>query len=216
MQEADSQYNVLVRLIAFSDGVFAFAITLLIITIPYPNSLPASLSAGQFFGQLYALKSYFISYLFSFYIIGMYWLAHHLYFRYIIKFDEDLFLINLTLLLFIAFLPFPTYLLGHYGDRPIVVAFYGGMLSLISLLFLLLWWYATTQHRLISSTLDQNVIRYVQVRRLAQSSMFIISIGLALIAPFLAEAAWTGSLIVLMLTSKVPKKHHSHRLGSVL
>jgi uncharacterized membrane protein len=131
IQETEDQRYGVSRLIAFSDGVFAFAITLLIITIPYP-ALTSSLSAGQFFAQLLTLKWYFFSYLLSFYSIGLFWLAHHGYFRYIIKFDRGLFLINLTLLLFIAFLPFPTNLLGHYGDRSIVTAFYAGTLSMMN------------------------------------------------------------------------------------
>ena len=80
MPDAERQSYEVSRLIGFSDGVFAFAITLLVLTLPYPT-LPASLSAGQFFAQLLTLKDSFISYLVSFYIIGLFWLLHHLYFR---------------------------------------------------------------------------------------------------------------------------------------
>jgi uncharacterized membrane protein len=109
MPEADQHSYEVSRLLGFSDGVFAFAITLLVLTIPYPT-LPASLGAGQFFTQLLLLKDSFISYLLSFFIIGLFWSIHHHYFRFIVKFDPGLFLLNLTLLLVIAFLPFPTYL----------------------------------------------------------------------------------------------------------
>jgi uncharacterized membrane protein len=195
MQEADNQYSGLARLLAFSDGVFAFAITLLVITLPYP-SLTSSISAGQFFVQLFKLKDSFLSYLISFYIIGLFWLAHHRYFRYIIKFDTELFLINLSLLLFIAFLPFPTYLLGHYASIPIVAAFYAGTLSLMNMLFLLLWWYATSRHRLIPPTLEKNLIAYERWIRLLQLSIFVISIGLALIHPYLAIPAWIAAALL--------------------
>jgi len=200
MPDAEHQSYEVSRVIGFSDGVFAFAITLLVLTLPYP-ALPASLSAGQFFAQLLTLKDSFISYLVSFYIIGLFWLMHHRYFRYILKFDTGLFLMNLTLLLLIAFLPFPTYLLGHYGDRSIVAAFYAATLSLMHLLYLLLWWYATSRHRLISPTLEQGLITFERWRRLLQLSLFVISIGLAFINLYLAILAW---IAVTLLSFFVP------------
>jgi uncharacterized membrane protein len=195
MQEAEYQSYGLSRLISFSDDVFAFAITLLVIAFAYP-ALPSSLSAGQFFAQLFTLKDSFISFLVSFYIVGFFWLSHHQYFRYISKFDTGLFLINLTLLLCIAFLPFPTYLVGHYGDRSIVAAFYAAMLTLMSVLYLLLWWNASSRHRLIPPTVEQNVITYECVKRLVQISIFVISIGLALITLYLAIPAWIAAGLI--------------------
>jgi len=195
MHEADQQSYGVARVIGFSDGVFAFAITLLVITLPYP-SLPPSLTVGQFFAQLLSLKDSFISYLVSFYIIGLFWLLHHQYFRYIIKFDTRLFLLNLTLLLLIAFLPFPTYLLGHYGDRSVVAAFYAAILSLLQLLYLLLWWYATSRHRLIAPTLEHGLVTFERWRRLLQLSVFVISIGLAFINLYLAVLAWIAATLI--------------------
>jgi TMEM175 potassium channel family protein len=132
----------------------------------------------------------------SFYIIGLFWNIHHHYFRYILKFDPGLFLLNLTLLLLIAFLPFPTYLLGHYGDQSIVAAFYAATLSLLQVLYLLLWWYATSRHRLISPTLEQGLITFERWRRLLQLSIFVISIGLAFIHLYLAILAWIAVTLI--------------------
>jgi uncharacterized membrane protein len=178
----------LARLIAFSDNIFAFALTLLILIFPF-QALPR----GPFFTQLLTLKDSFLAYFVSFYTVGLFWLAHHRYFRYILKFDTGLFLINLVLLLFIAILPFPTYLLGADGFSSIAAAFYAGMLSLMNVLYLLLWWYASSRHRLISPTLEQDVITDERLRRLLPLSMFVISIGLALINSFLAMAVWIAA-----------------------
>lgn len=187
MEEADHRPYSLSRLIAFSDGVFAFAITLLVIIFPFQVQ---TLPHGPFLTQLLALRRSFFAYLVSFYSIGLFWLGHHRYFRYIINFDTGLFLLNLVLLMFIAILPFPTYLLGVDGFTREAAAFYAGLLSLMQLLFLLLWWYASSGHRLISPTLEQNVITSERARRLLQLSVFVISIGLALFSPFLALAVW--------------------------
>ncbi|MFL5665601.1 MAG: TMEM175 family protein [Ktedonobacteraceae bacterium] len=90
MQEAEDQQYGVSRLVAFSDGVFGFAITLLITSIPVPE-LPRSASADQIVQQLLGLLPNFYSYVFSFYMVGIYWMAHHRTFRYIIKFDPRCF-----------------------------------------------------------------------------------------------------------------------------
>ena len=185
MQEADHQPSQLSRVISFSDSVFAFAITLMVIIFPFQN-----VPHGLYFQQLYTLRGAFLAYLVSFYAIGLFWLSHQRYFRYILKVDTGLFVINLALLMFIAILPFPTYLLEADAYSPIAAAIYAGVLSLINLLYLLLWWYASSHHRLIAPTLEQDVISNESVRRLLQLSVFVISIGLALLNPFVALAVW--------------------------
>jgi uncharacterized membrane protein len=208
MQEADNQTASLSRLIAFNDNVFAFAITLLVITFPF-QALPG----GPFLTQLLNLKGTFVAYLLSFYSVGLFWLAHHRYFRYIVKFDSGLFTINLVLLLFIAILPFPTYLLGAYvfGGTPEssgAAALYAGLLSLIHAIYLLLWWYASSRHRLISPTLAQGVITHEHVRRLSLLSIFVISIGLAFINPFLAMTVWiVGWIPANLLAARIGKSN---------
>jgi uncharacterized membrane protein len=195
MQEAEDQQYGVSRLVAFSDGVFGFAITLLITSIPVPE-LPRSASADQIVQQLLGLLPNFYSYVFSFYMVGIYWMAHHRTFRYIIKFDTRLLWMNLTLLLLIAFLPFPTSLLGRYGDTSIITAFYAATLSTVSLIYILLWWYASSHHRLISPDLDQKKITQLRVRGLITLTIFIISIGLSFISPSLAKAAWIAIFFV--------------------
>jgi len=185
MQEADHQPSQLSRVISFSDSVFAFAITLMVIIFPFQN-----LPHGLYLQQLYNLRGTFLAYLVSFYAIGLFWLSHLRYFRYILKFDIGLFVINLVLLMCIAILPFPTYLLEADAYSSIAAAIYAGVLSLINVLYLLLWWYASSRHRLISPTLEQDVITYERMRRFLQLSVFVISIGVALLNPFVALAVW--------------------------
>jgi uncharacterized membrane protein len=187
MQATDYQLSSLPRLVAFSDSVFAFASTLLVIIFPFQNQ---ALLHGPFLTQLLNLKGTFLVYVVSFYSVGAFWLAHHRYFRYIVKFDTGLFVINLAVLLFIAVLPFPTYLLAFDRFSRDAAAFYAVLLSLVHLLYLLLWWYASAGHRLISPTLAQDVVAEEYVRRLLILGVFVISIGLALVNPFLALVVW--------------------------
>ena len=185
MQEADDQSSRLSRVINFSDSVFAFAITLMVIIFPFQN-----LPHEPFLQQLSTLRGTFLVYLVSFYSVGLFWLSHHRTFRYILKFDYGLFAINLVLLMLIAIFPFPTYLLEADAFSSLAAAFYAGLLSLINALYLILWWYASSRHRLIAPALEQEVITYERVRRLLQLSVFVISIGVALLNPYIALVVW--------------------------
>lgn len=186
MQEADQQPSQLSRVISFSDSVFAFAITLMVIIFPFQY-----VPHGLYFQQLYALRGAFLAYLVSFYAIGLFWLSHQRYFRYMRTCDTGLFVLNLVLLMCIAILPFPTYLLEADAFSSTAAAMYAGVLSLINVLYLLLWWYASSRHRLIAPNLPQDVIRSERVRRLLQLGVFVISIGVALLNPFVALVVWT-------------------------
>jgi uncharacterized membrane protein len=185
MQEADHRSPQLSRVISFSDSVFAFAITLMVIIFPFQN-----VPHGLYFQQLYNLRGTFLAYMVSFYAIGLFWLSHLRYYRYIIKFDIGLFVLNLVLLMCIALLPFPTYLLEADAFSSQAAAMYAGVLALINALYLLLWLYASSRHRLISPTLEQEVISTERLRRLLQFSMFVISIGVALLNPYVALVVW--------------------------
>jgi TMEM175 potassium channel family protein len=125
---------------AFSDGVFAIAITLLIIEVRVPDSKP-----GELAGDLANQWPSYAAYLVSFVIIGIIWVNHHDIFERITAVDRPLLFLNLLVLLTVAFLPFPTALLGHYirqGDNAhIAAAVYGANMMFIGLAFIAVWTY---------------------------------------------------------------------------
>jgi uncharacterized membrane protein len=197
MSEIDEHHYGVSRLVASSDGVFAFAITLLITTIPYSlRGLPPSASNEQVVQHLLSLLPNFYAYVFSFYMIGIYWVAHHQTFRHIIKYDSLFLWINLTLLLFIVFLPVPTSFLGRYGANAVITAFYGATQALINLIYMIMEWYAFSYHRLIVPSLDQKTIKYTHSRSLIAFFIFTLSIGIAFLNPILAKLLWIAILVV--------------------
>src|SRR5579864_8408932 len=98
------------RLEAFSDGVFAVAITLLILNIQVP-SVGASTRLAQ---ALIASWPSYLSYVLSFVTVGITWINHHQMFKYITRTDHTLLFLNLLILMCITFIPFPTALLAQY------------------------------------------------------------------------------------------------------
>lgn len=197
MSETEEQQYGVSRLVSFSDGVFGFAATLLIATIPFsfPNLL-SSASNEQIMPQLLSLVPNFFAYVLSFFMVGNYWVAHHRAFRHITKYDSALLWINLALLLFIAFLPLPTSLLARYGQNSIITALYAATLMLTSLISMIMSWYASSHHRLISPSLDQKTITDIYLRGLIPFAMFALSIGIAFLSTRLAQLVWIAIFFI--------------------
>jgi uncharacterized membrane protein len=147
------------RILAFSDGVFAIAITLLVL-----NLVPPHVAHGVVQKLLEAWPNY-LSYALSFFIIGILWASHHQMFTQIKRSDHVFLLINIVFLMWVAALPFPTALLAeglsHFDavGRHAVVAIYTGMFLVGALLFNLVWWYAIYRGRLLGEGTDPEAIK---------------------------------------------------------
>ena len=145
------------RVEAFSDGVFAIAITLLILEIHVPQ--PAS---GPLGAQLLRQWSSYVSFFISFAFIGIMWINHHRLFTHICRSDNGLLLLNLLLLLGVTFVPFPTAVLAaHLGhpDQRLAALLYNGTYVALAIVFNFLWHYASSpQRHLLGSEVDQHSI----------------------------------------------------------
>ena len=139
------------RVIAFSDGVIAIAVTLLVLNLRPPDD------TQHFVHGLIALWPSYVSYIITFMLVGNVWANHHVMFDHIRAADRAVLLLNTLLLMIVAFLPFTTSVLagalrsGH-GLRTATV-FYGIAFDATALTFNAVWQYAR-RHRLLSETLD--------------------------------------------------------------
>jgi uncharacterized membrane protein len=134
------------RVAAFSDGVFAIAITLLVLDLKVPAQSP--LLAG-----LLAQWPVYAAYLISFLFILIMWINHHWMLEHIIRVDGTFMLLNGLLLLGITVIPFPTNVVAQYvltPDQNVATAVYTGWFLLIALFFNFLWQYAARGGRLLS------------------------------------------------------------------
>lgn len=152
------------RLEAFSDGVFAIAITLLVLEIGVPHVAPGqSLAAAM----RHLWPSYF-GYAVSFLTIGVMWINHHAMFKDIDRQDHVLLVLNLLLLLSISFLPFPTAVLAAYmrdsDHRLAATLTYGITITVIAIFFQLLWLYASIGRRLIDEHVSETRVRSRTIR----------------------------------------------------
>jgi uncharacterized membrane protein len=172
------------RLEAFSDGVFAIAITLLVLEIKVP---PPDTALGAALLQLW--PSY-LAYVVSFLVIGAIWINHHAMFHHIVRVDGTLLLLNVLHLMLIAFLPFPTAVLAEAfhraTDEPIAAAFYGGILTVIGLFVNAMWRYAARGEGLLSPHITATKIRKLNRQFLVGPTVYAIATVVALVMPWLA------------------------------
>ncbi|WP_129115696.1 TMEM175 family protein [Halegenticoccus tardaugens] len=179
------------RLVGFSDGVFAIAITLLVLNIEVPDRLPPGTTAvGFVLGEWPDVVSYVVSFL----IIGNYWIIHHRVFQRIDRYDWKLLWLNVVYLLFIAFIPFTTALLGDYTGR-FSVGLYAATLAAVGIVFAALWWYAASHEGLTSRRLDREQVRYGVLKSLVPTGVFLLSVGVSFYSARLAMYTWLLLLV---------------------
>jgi uncharacterized membrane protein len=171
------------RLEAFSDGVFAIAITLLVLGIAVP---PPGTTLGA---ELLRLWPSFLTYVVSFLLIGAIWINHHAIFRHIVRADGTLLVLNLLQLMVFAFLPFPTAVLAgaflRGTDEGIAVTLYGGTLVVGALFVNAVWQYAARGH-LLGTHLTTGEARQLGRRYLVGLLLYAVGTVVGLVLPWLA------------------------------
>ncbi len=184
------------RLEAFSDGVFAVAITLLVLNIKIPGleSSPSTLPGDN--DLWIALRSEWpmlIAYITSFATIGVMWLNHHKLFRHIKRVNNSLILINLLLLLIIVFIPVPTALLAEYLIHTEVHAaalLFSGTYFLMASCFNLLWRYAAYRNRLLGKNVDSQSVAAISRQYLFGPLLYLVVFAVA----------WVNTLACIILS----------------
>ena len=182
------------RVEAFSDGVFAIAITLLILEIHVPEESGHRLVEGL----VRQWPSYF-AYVVSFLVIGVMWVNHHALFGHLAKVDRTLTFLNLLLLMVVAALPWPTALLaGHLrntGDARIAGVIYSGLMVVHAFIYGAIWWYVTRRGHLLRAGVAVEAARATRTRFSLGTLVYPATVGLALLSPW-AMLAVHGLLAV--------------------
>jgi uncharacterized membrane protein len=176
------------RTLTFTDGLFAIAMTLLVVDLAVPT-LTDHGSVHELADKLSDDTSKFTSFFISFAVIGRYWLAHHTYFSALARLDRKLIALNLVYLAFIAFLPFPTALLGEYFENPLSVTIYAVNVAVVSGMEVVLFSYAY-RHDFLERRLPRDVYRFGAAMSLAPVIFFLLSIPVAFISSTLAVCMW--------------------------
>lgn len=203
------------RVLNFSDAIFAFAATLLVLKIDLLGILPHQVEAG-FFPILVNLWPTYLANIVSFLVISYYWLSHHAVFGLIKRFDAKIVWLNILFLISIAFLPFPVDLFGDYSRVPDVVLFYTGSLALVGYLLATLWWYAASHHRLIDKTLSERHVKFYTAQFLVAPVIFTLSMPLVYIDPWVTKFSWIFVIVGVWGVNKYFKYKRLSELEKVV
>jgi uncharacterized membrane protein len=178
-----------------SDGVFAIALTLLVLTISFPELHG---TARKHLGsELEDRFPQLMSYLLSFAVLAFLWLRHHAFFRSIVRIDAGLAILNLVYLAAVAFLPYPTRLLGEYGTESVSVVMYAVTIVSIACASGLMRLKAERAALLSPDAVLDSWHRYA-----VAPAVFLLSIPLAIfVSPSAAEYSW----LLLLLTGPVAR-----------
>jgi uncharacterized membrane protein len=168
------------RVEAFSDGVFAIAITLLIFGIRVPEFSGAP-APGELGHQLWARWPSYLSFAISFTMIGIFWIAHHHMFQLIERATRPLLWLNTAFLMCVSFIPYPTSVLGLYSHQRMSMVFYCATLIVTAFALYVVWFYASTGRRLLSDEVPQRVIQMVGHRILAGCVVYAVTLALSFI-----------------------------------
>ncbi|MFN8384434.1 MAG: TMEM175 family protein [Anaerolineales bacterium] len=181
------------RLEAFSDGVYAIVITLLILDIRIPDVAPEALGA-----MLVKLLPQLFTYILSFFVVGLYWHAHHQVSVQVKQVNSAFIWLNLVWLLFVSVLPFPTSLLGRYPFQSIPLTIYGVNLILVNVTGFLILFYLKNNPELCeipisSAALHAQVPIYVIV-----NGIYAAAIVAAWFIPWLSYGVYIVVLVWMM------------------
>ena len=207
-ESKDSGYGIN-RVLALTDGVFAIAATLLVIELVVPT-LSAGASSADLWNAISGELHVFLAYLLSFFILGVWWNAHHRHYSLIRDTDWTLRWLNLLLLLWIALLPFFTKILAEYGDLQAALALYSLNQAAAGLFLTLSWIYASRNHRLIDKDVPDKTIRLTLIRSSTAPILFFVSIGVSFINPILTYISWFGLVPIVILLYRYGHNSEKH------
>jgi uncharacterized membrane protein len=194
-----------VRLEAFSDGVFAIAITLLVIEIKVPHH-DAIAAAGGLWPALGRLWPSYLAFAISFLTIGIMWANHHAISHYVRRVDRPYVLATVLLLLAIAFVPFTTAVLAeHVADphaRTAATVFYGAWFVFTAVAFNVVWWTGIRGRRLLGADVHEAGLQIITRRYRLGPVWYLVSVGLALLNVWLALAVHAALAALFALSER--------------
>ncbi len=193
------------RIISLSDGVFAFALTLLALSLAVPTFSTAGLTANQASSHLARLlqQDYrsFFGYAFAFVMIAIWWVSHHRIFQHVARYNGTLVWINMGFLLQIAVMPFVLSVYADYSSTQVAVDLFAGIQITLGITISVLWDYARAA-RLVKPRVSEPVGRYLSRRGWYSASVFAVSIALSFYSITAAEIAWIFVFVVQRLLDR--------------
>jgi TMEM175 potassium channel family protein len=189
------------RVEALSDGIFAIAMTILVLEVHVPE-LASSADLGAALARLWPKLA---SYVLSFLLLGTLWVGHHFQFHYIRRTDRTLLWLNIGFLMCISFLPFCTSVVGSYPQEPLGIRIYGGTLMLAGILLYAHWAYATRRRRLCHASLEESVVRSIKNRIAVGLCVYAAAIGASFLSTTMSLLIFAAMPLAYLMPTHVDR-----------
>ena len=192
------------RLLALSDGIFAIAMTLLVLDVPVPPHLARRTDAALV-QALMDLGPNLISFGLSFLLVALYWMTHRRLFRDIARVSPRLIRLNVLILLLVCLVPFTAAVLSRYGDIGTAIVVYAVNLGALGLVLTGLQAESWRSDLLVPRA-SAAQRRWALVRGLSGAAAFLSSIPVALVNPNWAYVPWLALLVIGPVISRLSRR----------
>ncbi len=169
------------RLLTLADGIFAIAMTLLVLDLRLPETPGVDLAT-----RLGSLIPRFGTFVVSFVVLGVFWFAHHQTFQFVVRVNRTLVWLSVLFFMGVALIPFVASVLGANYNDPIALTLYGGVIGLLTVLGYVVWWYLTGERGLVVGGLDPDLVRKVSQWIAVGPSIALVAIVLAFVNPLIS------------------------------
>ncbi len=188
------------RILSLSDGIFGFAMTLLVLSIALPviYTVPGDPGADHptLFAVLSQLQGALAAYVLVFVVLASYWRSHNLLFTYLRGWDQAVIQLNMLFLALVVLQPFLVHVITTYPGNFEAVVVYSAISGLTGLALCALWSHATSHRRLLHRRIDDEGIRWLRTALYLSPAVFGAAIAIAFVNPSLAEFAWLGVFVI--------------------
>ncbi|HEU4717733.1 MAG TPA: TMEM175 family protein [Bacteroidia bacterium] len=197
------------RLEAFSDGVFAIVITLLILDV----HIPRGVSYEELPHALAGMIPNILTYILSFIIVGLYWISHHQILGMMEKINRPIMWMNILGLMTVSFIPFPASLIGEFPMGRLPVVFYGCSLLTANFTGFIAWYYMSRCRQLLRHDVTPQMIRAMNLTFLSVNVAYLVAIGVAFLSVIASYSIFLLVILLLIVRKPWEKHHHSHKSG---
>lgn len=208
------------RLESFSDGVIAIIITIMILALKLPVLDKHITTTAQTIHYLMFLLPYFITYAFSFMMIGIFWTNHHHMFNLLEKSDMVLLWQNFLFLFVLSLIPFATAIVGANPFIPVAPVIYGTVMLLTTLSFALMRNY-TMRHKLVHTDTNKALTRKIfnvslreRSKAIIGSLVYLVSIPLAFVNVYLSYACFIISPIIFFIPRGIENEKLAEKISA--
>lgn len=199
------------RLEALADGIFAIAMTILVLELRIPES---STGSGDLLSELFAIRVKFATFFISFIVLGVYWFAHHQTFYFLVRVNRTLVWLSILFFMGAALVPFVASVMGSHYEDPVALGLYGLVLALLAVVGYVIWWYITGDRGLVDEKLDPELVRKVRIWIAIGPIVSVVAVVVAFVSPFIALLVYVALPALFILFNPVDRYLERLREGA--